>query len=342
MKRNFLSQFWWALIVGAGGFLFWGEAFAVSNSAAVVGIAIVDALDMPIEVHALGSLSAAQRVMISSEVPGRVAKQFFTNGQQVGQNMPIIQLENAKVQADYQSAVSALNLSRMKYQRSKLLVNEAVSEEQLETLRADVEAKQAGVQSSLVALNQKTITAPFEGILGKFNVQVGDYVNAGDSLVTLTNATILQVNYNVPESQLSGLALGQSVKITSDAYPDQIFYGTVSFISPTINDTTRAVALQATVQNPNNRLVPGMFVHVTQIIGIQKNVMVVPQQAVVADVKGYYVYRVNNNKVSVVYVKRGDIVGNRAEILSGLQQGDTVVVAGTQKLADGMMIQVGS
>lgn len=307
-----------------------------------VNVTQVSTSNVPILIKALGTLSAVQVVTISSVADGRINNIYFKDGQQVGKGMPIVQLDNAQAKADYQSAVTALNLARTKYQRSKQLLNTAVSQQELDTLKADVASKDSDVHSKLATLQQKQVDAPISGVLGAFKSHVGDYVSAGDPLVTLVNIKELQINYNVSESILPQLKQGQLVTVGVGAYPHKKFYGTVSFISPTVDRTTRAVAVQAQLPNPNSLLLPGMFVHVAQQVGMTKNALVVPDQSVSADVKGYFVYKVIGNKVAKVYITTGTRQAGQVQILSGLQKGDTVVTAGIQKLEDGSTVSISS
>lgn len=305
-----------------------------------VNVSRVIGKNIPKTVESLGSLSAVQTVTISSVANGRISNIYFKDGQEVGEGMPIVQLDDAQAKANYDAAVTALNLARTKYQRSKQLINIAISQQEFDQLKADVASKEANVKKELAALNQLEISAPFAGILGAFKFDIGDYVNAGDPLVTLVNTKELQVNYNLPERLLPMIKEGQLVIVQADAYPKEQFYGTVTFISPTINPSTRMVAVQAVLPNPKNLLLPGMFVHVSQRISVQKNAMLVPEQAISADVKGYYVYKVVNHKVAQTYVQVGVHFNGMAQVLRGLEVGDTIVIAGLQKLQDGSVIEI--
>ncbi|WP_264435383.1 efflux RND transporter periplasmic adaptor subunit [Coxiella endosymbiont of Dermacentor marginatus] len=145
----------------------------------------------------------------------------------------------------------------------------------------------------------------------------------------------------MPESFLPKLKLGQFITITSSTYPKKVFYGTVSFISPTINPDARSISIQALVPNDMKLLSPGMFVHVAHQISISKNTVVIPEEAIQADIKGYYVYKVADGKASQIYIKIGTHLGNQAQVLSGLKIGDAIVwVAGQQKLDDGSFVKV--
>lgn len=290
-------------------------------------------------VNALGSLSAVQVVAASSVSDGRISRVYFKNGQVVKKGVLIVQLDNTQAKVDYQSAVTALQLSRLKYQRSKL-VPTAISKQELAKLKADVDSKEANVKTKQVALNQKQITAPFSGVLGNFQVQVGDYLKAGAPIVTLVNIKKLRADYQLPESQLPKLKRGQSVKITTSAYPNKAFYGRVIFISPTVNKDTRSVLVQALIMNDKNILAPGMFVNASQEVSVSTNVPMIPEEAVLADVKGYYVYTVVGHKVAKIYLETGVRTNNEVQAVSGLKPGDVVVTAGQQKLQDGSIIQI--
>lgn len=308
----------------------------------VVNVTKVTSGDIPKVIEALGGLTAVNKVTISAETSGRVQDINFKNGQQVGKGMPIVQLDNQQAQADYQSAVTAYHLALQKYQRSKSLVNEAISKQDLAVLKADVATRQAAVQSKLADLNEKQVVAPFSGTLGAFQVQVGDYVNAGDALVTLINASRLRANYNVAESYLPELKMGQLVSVTTSAYPKKTFYGTVTFVSPSVSQDSRMVAIEAQIDNGKNLLSPGMFVHVQQQVGQIKNAILIPSAAISADIKGYYVYVVQGNKAVQTYIKTGLHINGNVQILQGLSVGETIVVAGQQKLQDGSIIEAQS
>lgn len=338
------------LLFLAGFLLFWVVPFQLVHAAdqatkvIPVVVAKVTRMNIPKEVEALGSLEALNIVTISPEVAGRVTKIFFKDGQKIAKGMPIIQLNNEQDKAAYQAAVSALNLSKVKYKRSKLVFESAgaISRQDLDQLQADVESKEAAVKTALATLNQKELLAPFDGILGSFQVQVGDYVNAGEKLVKLVNRKQLRAIFVIPEKYVPELKLNQQVVATTNAYPKMKFLGTVTFISPSVDLATRSVEVQAAINNQKDLLSPGMFVEIVQTVGIDKNALVVPDDAVEASVKGYTVYVVQNNKVKQTQVTLGTHVRNLVQITKGLKFGDVVVIAGQQKLQDGSIVTIKS
>lgn len=307
----------------------------------VVNTIHVTAQDIPKIINALGGLSATQKVVISPETSGLISTINFKSGQQVTKGMPIVLLGNQQAKADYQASVTQYQLALQKYERSsKLLADGAISEQSLAVLKATVATDQADVQSKLADLNEKRVVAPFTGTLGAFQVHEGAYVNAGDPLVTLVNTQNLRADYNIPEKYMPEIKVGQSVNVTTGAYSKKTFYGTVTFVSPIVSATSRMVAVQAAVDNSEDYLSPGMFVHLTQNVGSIKNAVVVPSQTVSADVKGYYVYKVLGDRVIRQAVTVGMQVADQTQILSGLSIGDQIVSAGQQKLEDGSLIKI--
>ncbi len=305
-----------------------------------VKVAPVAIQTIPQTVKSLGTLSAPQVVTISAEADGRITAIHFKNGQQVGEGMPIVQMDNSQAQANYDSAVAAWKLAVTKYNRSKLLVNQAISQQELANLKADMDSKHADVKKAQATLNATQISAPFSGVLGQFEVQQGDFVKAGSSIVNLVNTEQLRVDYDLSEARKSELKLGQLVAVTTSAYPKKTFYGTVSFISPTVSEQTRSIAVEAMIPNKQDLLSPGMFVHVAEQIGKIQNAIVIPDQAVQADLKGYYVYQIKNNHAVKTYIQAGQHMTGTVQVVSGLQKGDEVIIEGQQNLDDGSLVKV--
>ena len=295
---------------------------------------------MPTYIEALGTLKAREQVVISSEVDGRIAAINFKSGQEVSKGMPIIQLDNLKAKADYQSAVTALKLSRKNLARGKALKNMAISEQDLETLAANVSKDEALVQSAQATLNQKEITAPFAGVLSAFSYSAGDFVSAGTPIVSLVDATQLLVDYSIPQQRVAEIKKNQPVKIKSSAYPKKVFYGTVSYISPVVDPATRTVAIEALLPNDEQQLKPGMFVQVAQQVATNPQAIVVPLDAIVADIQGYHVFSIKDNRAVIHPVTLGSRSGGLVEIAQGLVGNESVVVEGQQKLDDGTLVDV--
>lgn len=312
------------------------QAPAILVEAAVVKNGLI-----PKQVESVGSLKAIEEVNITSEVDGRVIQIFFKDGQVVAKGMPIIQLDNIKAKADLESAQTVLKLSQKTYERYQALFKEGgVSQQELDQQRSDVESKEAAVKNTIAALNQKQIQAPFDGELGAFPMNEGAYINKGETLVKLVNKRKLKVEYAIPEIYLPLLKINQPVLVSVDSYPGQTFAGQVTFIAPSIDKLTRTVSVQATVPNEEGTLSPGMFVHISQIISEQRETIVIPEQAVMASLQGYTVFKISDGKAIAIKVTIGERYNGMIEIKQGLAVGDTIVIAGQQKLDDGTFVTI--
>ena len=310
------------------------------NAATTVNVSQVKRVNIPQVVQALGSLSAVNQTSVSSDRSGRIIHVLYESGQRVAKGLPVIQLDARQAKSAYQQTVTDYRLAEVKYSNAKKLEDEAVSTQEVQQLKATMDNKFAIMQSSQVALNQLTITAPIAGMLGIFQVSTGDFIKAGIPLVQITDMKHLQVQYQIPESYLPKLKLGQLVTITSNVYPGKVFYGTVSYISPTIDQATRSEIIQASVNNNKELLRPGVFVVIEQKLGVLENALVIPELAVQADVQGYYVYRVVQGRAVKTYITEAERYQTQIVVATGLKEGEVLVTQGQQKLQDGMKVTV--
>jgi len=306
-----------------------------------VEVATVKQQTIPVNIDALGSLEADQQIDVSPEVDGQIAKVEFTNGENVKVGKTLFQLDDSVAQAQLAGAKARLQLSKENFERNrKLLAHDALSQQALDQAKEQLAEDKANVDEQRLLVEKMRLTAPFAGTVGSRTVSVGQYVSVGQTLVTLVNTNSLKVIYHVPEVYLSQLKLGQTVEITSDALPGEKFSGTVSYISPAIDVTTRTVEVHATVPNDAQQLAPGMFVKVEQELSERPNALVIPSTALVATISGSEVYVAEKGHAIQTPVKVGVRFGDTVEITSGLQNKQQVVVAGQQKLHDGSAIQI--
>jgi len=314
-----------------------------SSQSINVEVGTVTEQDFPQYIESLGSLSAVKTVSISSVVDGQISKVFFSNGQSVVKDSIMIELDTRLAEASLQKAQTTYDAEKQKYDRYEKLNSEAItaiSQQALDDQHVALETAQQELVIAQTQLDQLKIKSPFAGVLGEFKFIPGDYVSAGTNLVQLVDITQLLANYNIPQDSLPLLKQGQTVDIQVGAYPDKKFYGTVNYISSEISVTTREASVQALAPNPDGLLKPGMFINAKQKVGEDKNVLAVPDQSVLADLKGYYVYRVIDNKASKAYIKLGTREGGLAQVNSGLKKGDTIVTVGQQKLQDGSALTI--
>ncbi|MCW5589835.1 MAG: efflux RND transporter periplasmic adaptor subunit [Legionellales bacterium] len=311
-----------------------------NNDAIAVEVATIGTRDIPETVSAVGTLSSFNVATLSAQVEGQVVKIFFNNGQDVKKGDVIVQLEQETAQANVDSAKAALKLSQTTLARY-LEVKEygGVSTQMLNQAQADVATKMAALKTSTAALDEKQIVAPFNGTLGELKVNVGDYVTSGQAIVPLVNNDHLKVRYSVPQKFVSQLSINQEVDVEVNGI-NKIFQAKVTFISPAVDQNTRMVTVEATLDNQNGLLAPGMFAGIEQVVGVAKNSVIVPEQSITASMAGDFVYRITDGKAYSAKVELGRRIKGYAEVKSGLKPGDVVVTAGIQKLSDGTPVKI--
>lgn len=325
-----------------GGIKYFSHAKAASPPEIWVQTIKVKPSTQPVNIHAIGSISA-RTVEITPEIAGHVKNIYFSDGSQVKAGDPLIQLDDAIYAAKYESAKAQLIYSQNDLERKQMLGKRgAIARQAIDQALADYTEKKASGDEMRVMLNMMRLIAPFDGVLGKSKVNPGDYVNVGQSLVTLTDSKHLRVEYNIPENYLPQLKLGQEITIQCSAYPHRIFTGKVAYISPTISLENRSVALYADLANDKNLLASGMFVDVNQLIGAQKNVLLIPARSLVPILDGVQVYKVVDGKALAVTIIIGERVKDMVEVIQGLVSGDDIITDGQIKVRNGMPIHVAS
>lgn len=293
------------------------------------------------KITAVGSLKALDTVKISAEIAGQVAQIDFVAGNYVKQGSALIQLDDAIYQANLKSAKADLTLSSVNYKRTADITKQGLlPQQQLDTALADLQDKQADVDVKSKQVDKMTLRAPFDGLLGPRLVSIGDYIAVGQPLVTIVNINNLTLEYKVPENYLAQLQRGQKVQIKTNAYPKRNFVGTVSFISPTVDEDTRTIMLQATIPNDDHLLRPGLFVQLSQQLGAVKQILVIPEECLIPTIDGDRVFTVVAGKAVSKPVKTGLRNGRWVQVISGINAGDAVVSAGQQKLKDGAEVTV--
>lgn len=328
-------------------------SFFASNKPPPTPVAAAEAtlLSVPKYLAGIGSLAAVHQVMVAPEVGGRVVQIFFEAGAQVKAGDPLVQLNDKPEQGDLanyrsQAKVAELNLARSK----ELVTRNFTPQSTVDQNQALLDQANAGIAKTQAIIGQKLIRAPFDGVLGIRQVELGQYVTPGGTIVSLTDLGTLYVNITLPEQMRSQVQVGQAVRIAVDAYPDRRFEARVSTIEPQINAEMRAMKVQATMANPENRLLPGMFAKAEVVLPPEPNVVTVPETAVDYTVYGDSVYVVRQDgtdadgkpvlKAMRVAVKTGDRFDNRVAILSGLKAGDRVVASGQLKVSNGAPVVV--
>lgn len=313
---------------------------AVKTNTVWVQASTVKETTLPMEVKAIGTLVASS-VEISPETSGHIQSIPVADGSAVKQGEVLMKLEDGILRAKLAAAKARLQYIENDYKRiSPLAKQKYLSQRDIDKAQSELKERKGEVQEIEAALQNMQLTAPFAGVIGKRRVNLGDFVTVGQSVVTLTDTQHLRVEYTIPEKYLSLVKLGQSVSIISSAYPDQVFKGTVAFISPTINTDNRSVLLYANILNEEGLLKGGMFVTVKQLLGKNEHALMIPARSLIPVLDGLQVYKVVDGKAYAFPVTTGARLKDDIQILQGVTIGDSVITDGQHKVKSGMPVNV--
>jgi membrane fusion protein, multidrug efflux system len=299
----------------------------------------------------IGSLTAIHQVTINPEVGGLVTKIFFQPGQTVKAGDPLVQLNDAPDRGDLANYQAQARLAEITLVRSKQLVKRQFTpQETVDQNQSQLDQANAEIQKTQAIIAQKLIRAPFSGRLGVRQIDLGQYLNAGAAIVTLTDLSMLYVNFTLPSQQRSQISVGQRVNVTSDAYPGRLFSAKITTIEPQISPDTRTMQVQATMANPDDALLPGMFVDAAVVLPPQPDMVVLPETAVEYTLYGDSVYVIRQDgkdakgnpilKAVRTPVKTGTRWGDKVAIVDGLKPGERVAAAGQVKLQNGVQVAI--
>ena len=246
---------------------------------------------------AVGDLAAVHQVNVSPDVAGRVTEIMFTPGAMVKAGNPLVQLFDGPEQGDLsnfkaQATVAQLSLDRAKQLAARQFGPQAT----VDQAQAAFDQANAGIAKTEAIISQKLVRAPFDGELGVRHVEVGQFLTAGTQIVTLTDLSTLYANFTVPEKGSAALKVGQTVRVTVDAYPGRTFEGKITAIEPQIAADTRNIRVQATLDNPDHILKPGMFATTTVVLPDKPPVVTVPETAVDYTLYGNSVFLITEKK----------------------------------------------
>jgi len=342
------------LIIVFGGLF--GGRFYVTHRAAlaaehrrfppiVVSTAVAREQPWSPEVNVVGSLEAVQGTEITAQIAGNVTQIAFRSGEHVRRGQLLVRLDDSSQLAQLHADQAKLTLAQTTLARTqKLYAVHAASQSDLQTAQADAAAAQAVVEGDQATLHKLHISAPFNGIAGIRAVSLGQYVSPGTAIVDVQSYDPLLLDFSLPQSSVSQIAVGQKLAFTVNAYSGKSFEGRVTAIGSQVDPATRNIALQATLANPRELLRPGMYGNVQLSAGNQLHGVVVPETAISYNTFGDYVYVVEPEQgESVVHQRVVQVEDRRnglALIASGVKAGEIVVTAGQEKLRDGAVIAV--
>ena len=363
MKRMLLMLTVMAGLIGGLGFVkFQQIQAAIAQGAsfqpppeAVTTIA-AQQTEWPATLSAIGSVAAVQGVTVSADLSGTIDRIAFNSGKSVRQGEVLVELDTRQERAQLAAAEAQRDLARINFDRMQGLLKEnVISRAEFDSATADSKQTEARVGEIRSAIERKTIRAPFSGILGIRQVNLGQYLSSGDPIVQLQSLNPIYVNFDVPQDAIAQMRMGREVRITlaDAAGPKDLagagFPGRVTAIDSTVNENTRNIQVQATLSNPEGTLRPGMFVQAEVAVGQGRPLVALPATSISYAPYGDSVYIVGMVKgpngdtykgVRQQFVKVEGARGDQVGIVTGVKPGDEVVTSGVFKLRNGAAVLV--
>jgi membrane fusion protein (multidrug efflux system) len=294
----------------------------------------------------VGSLTAVQGVTVAAELAGKVVEISFSSGRAVHKGDLLLRFDTNAEQAQLRAAKTAVTLARINRDRARELVKKkSMSRADLDTTDALYKEALAKVDEVRAIIEKKTIQAPFSGRLGIRQVNLGQILAQGDAIVELQRLDPIFVDFSLPQQDFSHLGQGLAVEVTTDVLPDKVIVGKITAINPGVDPNTRNIKVQATLENPKEKLRPGMFVKVKVLLPEKISVLVIPATSILYAPYGDSVFVVEEETGDTVekarlvlrqqVVRTGITRGDFITITSGLKEGDTVVTTGVFKFRNG-------
>ena len=299
----------------------------------------------------IGTVTAINGVTVSTDLAGIVDKIAFSSGAVVKAGDLLVHLNTDQEQAQLEQAQAQLQLAQLTLNRDRdLLAKRTISQQDYDTAEATYRQNQATVDQYKALIARKTLRAPFDGVVGIRQANLGQYLNTGDAVVTIQSFDPIYVNFTLPQQDLSKLAVGQEVDVRLDAYGDTVFPGKINAINSMVDQATRNIQVQATLQNSELKLRPGMFAKVSVILPERQAVIALPASSVHYAPYGDSIFIVSDGKdettgkpnkiVKEQFVKLGAARGDLISVTSGVKPGDEVVTSGVFRLKSGSTVIV--
>ncbi|HEX4264427.1 MAG TPA: efflux RND transporter periplasmic adaptor subunit [Verrucomicrobiae bacterium] len=295
---------------------------------------------------AVGSITAVQGVTVTPEIAGTISEIAFESGAVVAKGDLLVRFDTSTEEAQLKAANAQLEWARLSLERAnKLRADSTVSQSELDQAEATFQQGKANADAIQAVINKKTIRAPFGGKLGIRQINLGEYVDAGKPIVSLQSLTPVYADFSLPQQALAQVKTDMTVRVTMDTYTNKEFEGKLTAINPNLDEVTRSVRLQATLQNPDQLMRPGMFARIEVVLPSVENVLVIPATAILSAPYGDSVYVIekgtnapNSLVVRQQFVRTTRARGDFVAVESGLKPGDRVVSAGLFKLRNGAAV----
>jgi len=357
LKRMIVTLFVTASVIGALAFVkvrqiqdAMGQAAAFQPPPEAVTTLVAKQEKWPATLKAIGTLAPVQGVTVSADLPGIVERIAFESGGSVHEGDLLVKLDTSQEEAQLAAVEADRDLARLNFERLQGLVDEgAISRADYDKAAAEQKQTEARVGEIRATIARKTIRAPFSGILGIRQVNLGQYLSAGSAVVPLQSLDPIYVNFGVPQQDAGQTPIGRSVRITTEDAASATVVGRITAINSVVDEATRNIQVQATLPNPRGQLRPGMFVQTEVILGSSTTIVALPASSISYAPYGDSVFVVSDMKdpsgksyrgVRQQFVTLGPGRGDQIALLSGVKPGEEVVTSGVFKLRNGAAVQI--
>jgi membrane fusion protein (multidrug efflux system) len=344
------------VIVGKSAFsLFGGDGAAAASGQAkgpggpggVTGVLAVAAAQHTFTdgLQALGTAQARESIVLTPKVADTIRLIRFDSGDRVRRGQVLVEMSNVEQAADLAEARADNEAAQQELRRYQELYDRGfASQARLDTMRAAANAAEARMNAGGSRISDRTIRAPFAGVVGLRTASPGQFVRPGDQIGTLDDISEIKLDFDVPETQIARIRQGVQIIAATGAYPERTFQGVISHVDSRVDPTTRTVRVRAMLPNGDEAIRPGMLMTV-QVLANPREGLAIPEIAILDRADGAFVYRVvsrdGGQAVEEAGIRTGQRSGGMAEVLEGLGVGDLVVTEGVQAVRPGQPVRVG-
>ncbi|HVZ98763.1 MAG TPA: efflux RND transporter periplasmic adaptor subunit [Caulobacterales bacterium] len=306
-----------------------------------VSVAAVSQYVFADAIQALGTAQAKESIVITPKVADTIRALHFDSGARVRRGQVLVEMSSVEQTASLAEARAANEQAQQDLRRNQELFDRGfLSQARLDAVKAAADAAQARVDAGASRISDRTIAAPFSGVIGLRTASPGQYVSPGVQIGTLDDISQIKLDFDVPETQLARIASGVAITARTAAFPDENFTGAISQVDSRVNPTTRTVRVRALLPNPQETLRPGMLMTV-DVRANQHQALAIPEIAILEEANASFVLRVNaDNKVERVRIATGQRSDGMAEVTSGLNEGDQVIIEGLQAVRPGQSVRI--
>ena len=297
-------------------------------------------------IQALGTAQASESIVLTPKVADTIRRLRFDSGDRVREGQVLVEMSSVEQAADLSEARADNEVAQQDLRRYQELYDRGfASQARLDAVRSAADAAAARLNAGGSRIADRTIRAPFSGVVGLRTASPGQYVTPGDQIGTLDDISQIKLDFDVPETQIARLTPGVAIVASTTAFPDGRFEGVIDHVDSRVNSTTRSVRVRAILPNPNEQIRPGMLMTV-EVRSNPREALAVPEIAILEEADASFVYRVAAGEgdaaraVERVQISTGQRSGGVAEVLTGLNAGDLIVTEGLQAVRPGQPVQV--